>query len=1064
MSMTKRAILFGVAALCLALAVPGWTVEYTSSEVRPAGDVDGYWDSVAASGDGRTLIAGHYDGRLYTSTDIGQSWVERQPAGDTNLYWSGVACSGDGAVMLAASAWDMYTSPGRLYASINGGQSWAEEQPAGDADLIWTALACSADGRTVLVGVGGGIGGRLYIQRGGPGNAWLETQPSGPTNFLWTSVACSGDGSVLMGCARSGGVYLSRNNGVSWTQVLPTGPQTELWSAVAMSAFGQHLYVAHGFDGGRLYGSSDGGQSWDELRPGGDTDIGWSGLACSGNGRGVLAVAEYGRAYASDDAGGTWDEWVPSGASNHAWQSATMSVDGRRVTAGQGPGRLYSGAITSGVSRFFYEASDSNGVSQIWTCLTDGSGELQLFDDSNNRYLVAVSADQTKLAYIMNDGALKWICTSDINGTNERKLISTDTTDAFGCVNWHPDGVHLIYTERTDNGSRNGDVFRCDTSGSNIENLTSNWTYNKHYAAYAPDGAQFCMGRNETGWYAFPQNLFVCDADGSNERILTDHGAGEDKKVNTCRYSPSGAQIVYQLGYGSNDSGIWTIRPDGHYQSNIIVAGAFRNQGPAFTRDGTQVVFTRYTGGRWQLATCDPDGSNVQVLSMSSALNRKQPCHAVVEGLASLAGRVRCDMWPPRAVVEGARWRLTEGADVEWHDSGEVSDLLAVDQNPYTVEFDYITDYCEPEDVDVTISHGVISEVDGVYMPCDMAYINGGTFQMGLYLGQGGHSVTLDDFMMDYGEVTVAEYQSYCFDTGQTMPDPPPWGWSNSSLPVVNVTWNDAAAFAAWAGKRLPTEAEFEYAMRGGAADQLYPWGDTISSESANYMGAAIGQPTVAGSFASSSYYLYDIAGNVNEWCYDWYEAPLTGPVTNPIGPASGAYKVSRSGSWVNRARQLRCSSRIYRNQSVRYIDLGFRCAAEAGQGYMEEQFAGAPDWWVFSHFGLEVGGPGGWYDPLRDSDGDGSSDEAEFAAGTSPTDATSVLSIERVVPMADGAGYVVEWASEPGRVYTLEHCEALGAGYQPVAGNIPATPPVNTYSVSGPHAAVGFYRVRIPQ
>jgi hypothetical protein len=317
---------------------------------------------------------------------------------------------------------------------------------------------------------------------------------------------------------------------------------------------------------------------------------------------------------------------------------------------------------------------------------------------------------------------------------------------------------------------------------------------------------------------------------------------------------------------------------------------------------------------------------------------------------------------------------------------------------------------------------------------------------------------------LDDDEVTVAEYQAYCTDTAQSMPDPPPWGWSNSTLPIVNVTWNNAAAFAAWAGKRLPTEAEFEYAMRGGQPDWSYPWGDTIGPQDANYMDAYIGQPTEAGAFPVTGYDLYDIAGNVNEWCYDWYEAPLTGPVTNPVGPASGTYKVTRSGSWANRDRQLRCSSRIYRNQSVRYIDLGFRCAADANPDLIEQTPPGPPQWWVLSHFGLEVGGPGGAYDESRDSDGDGVSDEAEFVAGTNPTNAASVLSIERVTPLADGQGCVVEWASEAGRYYTLERCAALGEAYQPVAGNIPATPPLNAYTVPGEDAVSGFYRVRIPQ
>jgi iron(II)-dependent oxidoreductase len=207
----------------------------------------------------------------------------------------------------------------------------------------------------------------------------------------------------------------------------------------------------------------------------------------------------------------------------------------------------------------------------------------------------------------------------------------------------------------------------------------------------------------------------------------------------------------------------------------------------------------------------------------------------------------------------------------------------------------------------------------------------GGTFQMGGVQGSDGRAVTLRSFMIDAREVTVAEFEAFCLDTGRSMPAAPRWGWTRRDLPVVNVTWDEAAAFAAWMGKRLPTEAEFEYVMRaGGLANTLYPWGDTFLATAANCLGQ-VGAPTPAGTYAAGPLGLFDLTGNVWEWCSDWYEPLLSGPADNPTGPASGDHKVMRGGSWVSTERKLTCSSRHFMLPGARYSDLGFRCAMNVG-------------------------------------------------------------------------------------------------------------------------------------
>ena len=149
--------------------------------------------------------------------------------------------------------------------------------------------------------------------------------------------------------------------------------------------------------------------------------------------------------------------------------------------------------------------------------------------------------------------------------------------------------------------------------------------------------------------------------------------------------------------------------------------------------------------------------------------------------------------------------------------------------------------------------------------------------------------------------------------------------------PVVGVSWYGALAYATWIGKRLPTEAEWEAACSGGLESPLYPTGENIEKPQANFFSS---DTTPVMSYPPNGYGLYDIAGNVYEWCHDWYEYTYydysTQEPDNPKGPIQGVYRVLRGGCWKSLKEDLRCAKRHRNNPGAANGTYGFRCADNA--------------------------------------------------------------------------------------------------------------------------------------
>ncbi len=232
-----------------------------------------------------------------------------------------------------------------------------------------------------------------------------------------------------------------------------------------------------------------------------------------------------------------------------------------------------------------------------------------------------------------------------------------------------------------------------------------------------------------------------------------------------------------------------------------------------------------------------------------------------------------------------------------------------------------------------------------------MVLIPAGEFEMGdLVDGMGNapiHTIYLDAFYMDKYAVTNALYKKFMDATGHKAPKL----WNDSRFkaldrPVAGVTWHDAEAYCDWAGKRLPTEAEWEKAARGGLAEKKYPWGDECTHDDANYRGYLprdylLGLIKVekdrwkytapVGSFAANGYGLYDMGGNVWEWCADWYDSRyyVYSPPNNPLGPDSGSTRVVRGGSWDDNLHLLRVAFRHRHDPTSTGLSIGFRCVSQ---------------------------------------------------------------------------------------------------------------------------------------
>ena len=234
----------------------------------------------------------------------------------------------------------------------------------------------------------------------------------------------------------------------------------------------------------------------------------------------------------------------------------------------------------------------------------------------------------------------------------------------------------------------------------------------------------------------------------------------------------------------------------------------------------------------------------------------------------------------------------------------------------------------------------------------EIVSIPAGIFLMGAADGRDEerpvHEVSVGAFGLGLCQVTNEEYDLFCRETGRKatkfreQPE-----LSRPRQPLVGPSWFDAAAYCTWLSEktglrhRLPTEAEWEWAARGGLQGKIYPWGDEPVDERTDYAVRWRTGPEEVGGAGPNGYGLFDICENVHEWCADWYDAGFyaVSPRANPLCEQEAVRRSSRGGAWRHHIKIARCAARSSIPPYLEYADYGFRVVREAE----EEPSAGSP-------------------------------------------------------------------------------------------------------------------------
>lgn len=487
----------------------------------------------------------------------------------------------------------------------------------------------------------------------------------------------------------------------------------------------------------------------------------------------------------------------------------------------------------------------------------------------------------------------------DVDGRNRIQL--TDGGGEHKMPAWSPDGRIIYVLEQDDKKS----LVLTELGSNNFQVVfeTSEENTFLYDPSFSPDGNQIV--------FSYKLDLYIINADGTGLTPVTSDGA-----LNVSpSWSPDGNKIVFhaQKVFGRVD--IYTINIDGSNETNITDTPEY-DQSPSWSSSGERILFASSRDGGLYFYSMNPDGSQITQLTFDHGSDPN---------------------WQP----EGGSFPIVIGNEYSPSDAESDEDALGVE----------------------LVIHE-ISPIDGM----EMALIPEGVFTMGSKEEDPFseideypiHEVYLSEYAIDRTPVTNEMFAKF-LNEGPEITIKGQFAWFEASsseaqiqlidgywqpvegkenYPVIEVNWHGADAYCTWAGRRLPTEAEWEKAARG-TDGRTYPWGDSKPTCDHSWFHACGNETVPVGEMpaGSSPYGVLDMAGNVWEWVADFYHADFysDSPVNNPLAEGESAYVV-RGGSWVNEFWGIRVAGRGSKIHHESFSNLGFRCAKSTNATWSQDE------------------------------------------------------------------------------------------------------------------------------